>query len=94
MKHSVADTHQHDKLASATKKYMLLGSFEQDYLLRMTCFACFPFKSIAGKPKLSFSTLLPLSSAEQVGFRAANTSIGWIALLKTVKEKLCIARAH
>lgn len=68
------------------KKYMLLGSFEQGYLLRMICFARFPFESIVGKPKLSFWTLLPLSSAEKVGFRAANTSTAGLHLWRLQKR--------
>lgn len=85
VRHSEADVYFHDKLASATKKRYVPWFIGQAYLLKMTCFACISFESIAGKPKLSFWTLLLSNSAEKVGFRAANFK-GRIALLKTAKD--------
>lgn len=72
------------------KNHVFLGSLEQCYLLRMTtCCACFPFESTVGKPKFSFWTMLPSSSTEKLGFRAAKTSMAEL-LVWRLQKRSCV----
>lgn len=71
---------------------VLLGSFEQGCLLRMTfCFACFPFYS--WQAQAFFLSTSTIKQCKESGIQSKQRYKGWIAPLKSAKEKLICSKS-